>query len=115
MHRTGTFPAVQQQHPENGISVAGYDRLFGREIIESDYCSPLGDKGDVLYWNPLEYLEIFKGGVETATSIHVAFDTAQQAFRAITYANGMCKYDTGLTLVNSTIKRASYVTLADRA
>ena len=101
--------------PENGISVAGYDRLFGREIIESDYCSPLGDKGDVLYWNPLEYLEIFKGGVETATSIHVAFDTAQQAFRAITYANGMCKYDTGLTLVNSTIKRASYVTLADRA
>ena len=101
--------------PEDGIYSVGYDRLFGREIIESDYCSALGDKGDVLYWNPMEYLEIFKGGVETAASIHVAFDTAQQAFRAITYANGMCKYDQGITLVNSTVARASYVTLATRS
>ena len=101
--------------PENGISVAGYDRLFGREIIESDYCSALGTKGDILYWNPFEYLEIFKGGVEAATSIHVAFDTAQMAFRAISYVNGMCKYDKGITLVNSQTQRASYVTLATRA
>ena len=101
--------------PENGISVAGYDRLFGREILESDYCSALGTKGDVLYWNPMEYLEIYKGGVETAASIHVAFDTAQMAFRAISYVNGMCKYDEGVTLVNSAVKRASYVTLATRA
>ncbi len=101
--------------PENGISVAGYDRLFGREILESDYCSALGTKGDVLYWNPFEYLEVFKGGVETATSIHVAFDTAQMAFRAISYVNGMCKYDQGITLVNSSTPRASYVTLATRA
>lgn len=101
--------------PENGISVQGYDRLFGREIIESDYCSALGDKGDILYWNPFEYLEVFKGGVDTATSIHVAFDTAQMAFRAISYVNGLCKYDKGITLVNSTTQRASYVTLADRA
>ena len=101
--------------PENGISVSGYDRLFGREIIESDYCSALGTKGDVLYWNPFEYLEIFNGGVETAASIHVAFDTAQMAFRAISYVNGMCKYDQGITLVNSSTQRASYVTLATRA
>ena len=101
--------------PENGISVQGYDRLFGREIIESDFCSALGDKGDVLYWNPFEYLEVFKGGIETATSIHVAFDTAQMAFRAISYVNGMCKYDQGISLVNSATQRASYVTLADRA
>lgn len=101
--------------PENGISVSGYDRLFGREIIESDYCSELGEKGDVLYWNPMAYLEIFKGGIETASSIHVAFDTAQQAFRAITYANGMCKYDSGLTINNSSTARSSYVTLAQRA
>ena len=101
--------------PENGISVAGYDRLFGREIIESDYCSALGTKGDVLYWNPFEYLEIYKGGIETQSSIHVAFDTAQMAFRAISYVNGMCKYDQGVSLVNSSTARASYVTLATRA
>ena len=101
--------------PEDGIYSVGYDRLFGREIIESDYCSALGTKGDVLYWNPFEYLEITKGGIETAASIHVAFDTAQMAFRAISYANGMCKYDQGITLVNSSVARASYVTLATRA
>ena len=101
--------------PEDGIYSTGYDRLFGREIIESDYCSALGTKGDVLYWSPFEYLEITKGGIETAASIHVAFDTAQMAFRAISYANGMCKYDQGITLVNSSVARASYVTLATRA
>jgi HK97 family phage major capsid protein len=101
--------------PEDGIYSTGYDRLFGREILESDYCSALGTKGDVLYWNPMEYLEIFKGGVETAASIHVAFDTAQMAFRAISYVNGMCKYDQGVALVNSSVARASYVTLATRA
>ena len=101
--------------PEDGIYSTGYDRLFGREIIESDYCSALGTKGDVLYWSPFEYLEITKGGIETAASIHVAFDTAQMAFRAISYANGMCKYDQGISLVNSSVARASYVTLATRA
>ena len=101
--------------PEDGIYSTGYDRLFGREIIESDYCSALGTKGDVLYWSPFEYLEITKGGIETAASIHVAFDTAQMAFRAISYANGMCKYDQGISLVNSSVARASYVALATRA
>lgn len=115
MYLAGTHSDKFIYMPENGISVNGYDRLFGREIIESDYCSELGEKGDVLYWNPMAYLWIYKGGIETASSIHVAFDTAQQAFRAITYANGMCKYDTGLTINNSTTKRASYVTLAQRA
>jgi hypothetical protein len=37
------------------------------------------------------------------------------AFRAISYVNGMCKYDEGIDLVNSSTKRASYVTLAARA
>ncbi|MBQ5755944.1 MAG: phage major capsid protein, partial [Erysipelotrichaceae bacterium] len=115
MYLSGTHTDNFIYMPENGISVAGYDRLFGREIIESDYCSALGTKGDVLYWNPMEYLEIFKGGIDTATSIHVAFDTAQMAFRAISYVNGMCKYDQGVTLVNSAVARASYVTLATRA
>ena len=115
MYLAGTHSDKFIYMPENGISVSGYDRLFGREIIESDYCSELGEKGDVLYWNPMAYLWIYKGGIDTASSIHVAFDTAQQAFRAITYANGMCKYNTGLTINNSNTKRASYVTLAQRA
>ena len=115
MYLAGTHTDKFIYMPEDGIYSTGYDRLFGREIIESDYCSALGTKGDVLYWSPFEYLEITKGGIETAASIHVAFDTAQMAFRAISYANGMCKYDQGITLVNSSTARASYVTLATRA
>jgi HK97 family phage major capsid protein len=76
MYLEGTHSDKFIYMPENGISVVGYDRLFNREIIESDYCSELGEKGDVLLWNPMEYLEIYKGGIETASSIHVAFDTA---------------------------------------
>ena len=92
----------------------GTDGYWYKDGVKTDYYA-LGTKGDVLYWNPFEYLEIFKGGVETAASIHVAFDTAQMAFRAISYVNGMCKYDQGITLVNSSTQRASYVTLATRS
>jgi len=101
--------------PENGISVRGYDMLFGRSIIENDFCSALGAKGDVILFDPKEYMWIYKGGIQTATSIHVKFDTAEQAFRAIYRANGICKKTFTTSIKNSSVARSSYVTLAARA
>ena len=101
--------------PAGGLSVDGYDRLFQRSIVEVDYCSALGAKGDILLVDPKEYLWIDKGGVETATSIHVKFESGQQAFRATYRANGLCKKNKQIKLVNSNKKRSAYVTLAARA
>ena len=101
--------------PAGGLSVDGYDRLFQRAVIENDYCSTLGAKGDVLLVDPKEYLWIDKGGIETATSIHVKFESGQQAFRATYRANGLCKKNQQIKLVNSNTKRSAYVTLAARA
>ena len=66
-------------------------------------------------FDPKEYMWIYKGGIQTATSIHVKFDTAEQAFRAIYRANGICKKTFTTSIKNSSVARSSYVTLAARA
>lgn len=101
--------------PENGISVKGYDTLFGRPVIESDFCSELGEKGDVLLLDPKAILWAYKGGIDMASSIHIKFNTAEQAFRAIYRANGACKMSSDVTIKNSSVHRSAYVTLAQRA
>lgn len=101
--------------PAGGLSVDGYDKLFARNIIDTDFCSELGDKGDVMLIDPKEYLWIEKGGVEMASSIHVKFESGQQAFRATYRANGMPKRYSALSIKHSNIKRSCYVALATRS
>ena len=101
--------------PAGGLSVDGYDKLFARNVMDIDFCSQLGAKGDILLLDPKEYLWIEKGGIETATSIHVKFESGQQAFRATYRANGVCKRNKQVSIKNSTTKRSAYVTLAARA
>jgi len=115
MYLAGTHSDKFIYMPQNGISVRGYDTLFGRPIIESDFCSAIGDKGDVLFFDPKEILWIYKGATEFASSIHVKFDTAEQAFRVIHRCNGICKRSTDVTIKNSSTHRGAYVTLAARA
>ena len=101
--------------PAGGLSVDGYDKLFARNVIDIDFCSALGDKGDVMLIDPKEYLWIEKGGVEMASSIHVKFESGQQAFRATYRANGMCKRYSAISIKNSSTKRSCYVALATRS
>ncbi len=91
------------------------DTLKGKPILESDQCSTLGDQGDINLVDLSQYLLIYKGGVDAASSIHVQFLTAENCFRFIFRANGMPKKHQSLTIKNSTNKRSSFVTLAARA
>ena len=49
------------------------DTLRGKPIVESDHCSALGAAGDVNFVDLSQYMLAYKGGVDAATSIHVAF------------------------------------------
>lgn len=61
-----------------------YNRLKGRPAFPIEYAATLGDVGDIILFDPSQYLLADKGGVKTASSIHVKFTTDEQAFR-VTY------------------------------
>jgi HK97 family phage major capsid protein len=95
-------------------SVGSVSSLKGRPIIESDHCSAIGDKGDIIFGDLSQYMLITKGGIQADTSMHVQFLTAENCFRFIFRANGMTKRNTGLTIKNSANKRSSFITLDAR-
>jgi len=67
--------------PPSGLDADPYGRLLGRPVVETEYNPSLGVVGDLLLASPSQYALITKGGVETASSIHVYFSTGEQAFR----------------------------------
>lgn len=99
------LPATQQ---------GSIDTLRGKPIVESDHCSVLGTAGDINFIEPKQYMLAIKGGVDTASSIHVQFLTAENCFRFIFRANGMPKRSKPLAIKNSSKPRSHYITLAAR-
>ena len=70
--------------PPGGLSSAPYASLYGRPMVATEYNSALGTPGDIALVDLSQYTLIDKGGVQAATSMHVAFLTDEMAFR-ITY------------------------------
>lgn len=74
--------------PPGGFSAMPYGFLFGRPVIETEYNPSLGISGDILLASPSQYALISKGGVQTASSIHVQFVTDETAFRFVYRVDG---------------------------
>ena len=67
--------------PPGGYSTSPYATLLGRPVIETEYNSALGAPGDILLADMSQYTLIDKGGVNAATSMHIAFLTDEMVFR----------------------------------
>jgi HK97 family phage major capsid protein len=106
----GGVPVYLQESKAGEVST-----MKGLPIIESDLCSALGDEGDIMLVDFADYIVARKGGIQTATSIHVLFTVGDQAFRFTMRGNGMPKTNKTLTIKNSTKTRSGIVTLAARA
>jgi HK97 family phage major capsid protein len=59
--------------PPGGLSQTPYGSLFGAPVIEIEQCPTLGTVGDIALCAWSEYQAIEKGGIQTASSIHVRF------------------------------------------
>lgn len=84
----GNQPAFQ---PPMGpaFAVAPNGTLFGRPIAITQACQSLGTKGDIILFDPTQYLMIGKeGGIQAAVSIHLFFDANTTAFRYVLRVNG---------------------------
>ena len=103
--------------PPGGISGSPYSSLFGRPVIPVEYCSTLGAEGDIILADFSQYITIDKGGLQTASSVHVKFLEDETAFR-FTYRNdGQPAWKSALTPYKgaSGVTLSPFVTLAVRA
>lgn len=102
--------------PPGGASGAPYATLMGRPIVAIEQAATLGDLGDILLADMSDYITIVKGGLKTAQSIHVAFDTAKTSFRFIRRVNGAPYTRSSLaSRASSSFLTSPYITLAARA
>lgn len=102
--------------PANGLSASPFGTLMGRSVVPIEYCATLGTVGDIIVADLSQYGLITKGGVNQASSMHVAFKTDEQAFRATYRIDGQALWRAALTPFKGTSNTLSpFVALATRA
>lgn len=101
--------------PPGGLSASPYGSIYGRPTIPVEFCQTLGTEGDIVLWSPSQYLMATKGGIQTATSMHLYFDTNQMAFRFIIRVDGKPWWISPLTPKSGGPTQSCIVTLATRS
>lgn len=89
----------------------GVMRIKGAPVIEVEYASALGTIGDILLASLSQYQAIDKGGVQSASSIHVQFLTAETAFRFIYRFDGKPLWHSAVTPFKGTDTVSPFVAL----
>jgi HK97 family phage major capsid protein len=83
--------------PAGGLSGAPYGTLFGKPVIPCEQAATLGTAGDIILADLSQYVMISKGNMQSASSIHVNFQTDQTAFRFVYRCDGQPMWDAYLT------------------
>jgi HK97 family phage major capsid protein len=100
--------------PAGGASADPYDRLFARPVVPIEQASSLGTVGDINVFDLSQYLMIDKGGIQSASSIHVRFVNDEQCFRFVYRVDGQPMWNAPLTPANAGPTLSPFVTLATR-
>ena len=101
--------------PPGGLSGSPYGTLFSRPVIAHESAATVGDAGDIMLLDMTQYQAIEKGGMQTASSIHVRFTQDEQVFRFIYRVGGQPTWDLPLTPFKGTNTQSPFVTLDARA
>jgi len=107
----GGLPAYM---PPGGLSSTPYGTLFGRPVIPIEQCDTVGDVGDIIFADMNEYILVDKGGIQSASSIHVKFTNDETTFRFVYRVDGAPWWNTHLTLANTATTVSPFVALAAR-
>lgn len=101
--------------PPGGLNASPYGSLMGRPVVPVEFCSALGTEGDIILVDPSQYLMGTIGGVQSATSMHLYFDSRETAFRFVMRADGKPWWLSALTPFKGSATLSPIVTLATRA
>ena len=97
--------------PYAGYTAEGVRTLYGKPIIETEFNASLNTTGDILLADLGEYIVFEKGGIESASSIHVEFLTDQEVFRYIARMDGSANVASALTPANGSNTTSPFVVL----
>jgi len=100
--------------PPGGLSGSPYGSLFGRPVIEIEQADTVGDVGDINLVAMSEYKMIDKGGVQSASSIHVRFVNDETVFRMVLRIDGEPSWALPLTPYQSALTQSPFVVLEAR-
>lgn len=100
--------------PANGVAQQPYGTLFGRPVLPIEHASAPGDVGDILLADMSQYLLADKGGVQTASSMHVKFEYDEMAFRVTYRVDGQPKLAKSITPYKGSNALSPFVALAAR-
>jgi HK97 family phage major capsid protein len=100
--------------PPGGISAAPYASLYGRPLVATEYNAALGSVGDIALVDLSQYMLVDKGGVQMATSMHVAFDTDEMRFRITYRVDGKPMWTVAKTPFKGSLTKSPFVALAAR-
>jgi len=101
--------------PANGAAGRPFQELYGRRIVTMEQCSAIGDVGDIMLFDPNEYMIIDKGGIQAAVSIHVMFIYEESTFRWTYRIDGSPLRNKPLTPFKGSKARSPFVATAARA
>lgn len=101
--------------PPTGLSGNQYYTLYNRLAIPIEHCSTLGTVGDLILMDPSQYGMIDKGGIQSASSIHVKFLTDESTFRFILRTDGRPLWSSALTPYQGAATKSPFVVLETRS
>ncbi len=101
--------------PAGGAADRPYATLMGRPMIPVEYCATLGTAGDIILADMSQYVAIEKGGIQTASSIHVAFTSDETCFRFVYRIDGQPAWTSALTPYKGTNTQGPFVVLIARS
>ena len=89
--------------------------MWGRPVVYTEYNSTVGTVDDLVLADLKKYRLIRKGGIETASSIHVKFIEDEETFRAFYRVDGQAVPRAAMTPFKGTTTVSPFVTLATRS
>ena len=83
--------------PANAAQGRPLSTLMGMPVIAIEQCATLGTVGDIILADMTQYIAITKGGLQTASSLHVRFIYDEQVFRFVYRTDGQPIWSAALT------------------
>ena len=96
----------------SGMPNAPAGTLMGLPIVEVEYAASMGSTGDIMLAALSQYQGIEKGGIESASSIHVQFLTDETTFRFVYRFDGGPLWHSTLTPFKGSNTQSPFVVLA---
>lgn len=93
----GNWPVYM---PQGNMTGKPYATVYGAPVIESEHVPAFKSANDVILASLGQYQTITKGGVQSASSIHVQFVTDETAFRFVYRIDGAPLWNTAVTPEN---------------